>query len=158
VAARYLKSHRATATKFLLIAAQNKATAITQNHEFASTRVNGWACRSALGLANILFPPTIVRRCCFRAIAKRSHCCHDPFMPVEMTSAATWLGSAHLRLGACAGPPIAVRDLSPVCCREPVDKPCTTSARERRREFRSRALLIAKCGPIQAWSKSGRWP
>ncbi len=26
-------------------------------------------------------------------------------MPVEMTSAATWLGSAHLRLGACVEPP-----------------------------------------------------
>src|SRR5580704_14800356 len=63
------------------------------------------AAGEALGLAALLFPRAIVRQCCIGAIAKQSHCCHDPFMPVEMTSAATWLGSAHLRLGACAGPP-----------------------------------------------------
>lgn len=33
-------------------------------------------------------------------------------MPVEMTSAATWLGSAHLRLGACAGPPGAAKSVA----------------------------------------------
>ena len=74
--------------------------------------MNGCGRRVTLPPGGSSFSQTIVRRCCFRAIAKQSHCCHDCVMPVEMTSAATWLGSAHLRLGACVGPPRAAE--SPV--------------------------------------------
>lgn len=66
----------------------------------ANASVNGTRLPRGSRPTHIRFPRAIVRRCCFRAIAKQSHCCHDPFMPVGMTSAATWLGSAHLRLGA----------------------------------------------------------